>query len=508
MKQTICKCTVIALLSGLFMLPHDAAAQASDFSIEKVSKECKGIPRDKRIRVRVARFSVSSRAAQATGQFGEELTTIMTHAINQINCYRVLETIDKKEDANAEIAENESGATNGNGAQRGKKLSAQAIITAEITEYNEGKTGVDIIFIKVGKDKAKLGLIIKLVDPETSEILWSKSVNGEAAKSGFGIKTPWTTIVTSSKVSEAMSAAVEDIVMKTVTLLVKEKADIESMLPNPADGLAKPKSWNAENCTMLKSGNAPKVMVIVPEKHINAAIPDPAGETEILRKLTEAGFRAIDPAMFATLRHGVRFDEAMKNPMAAASLGKEFGADVVIFGEAFSQLVSRESNTVSCRARVEVKAVRTDNAEILATNGLQAGGQDIAESTAAKTALRNAGGQVADYLLGQFCSKNLALSTPSLREGFAPTSNANSNMNKTTIAVSNVNFAKLNSLATSLKSNNKVKDIQKSLSGTEGTLSISYDGSTDELAELINSNLAAQFDITGVEQGKISLTGK
>jgi uncharacterized beta-barrel protein YwiB (DUF1934 family) len=81
-------------------------------------------------------------------------------------------------------------------------------------------------------------------------------------------------------------------------------------------------------------------------------------------------------------------------------------------------------------------------------------------------------------------------------------------MNKTTIAVSNVNFAKLNSLATSLKSNNKVKDIQKSLSGTEGTLSISYDGSTDELAELINSNLAAQFDITGVEQGKISLTGK
>jgi curli biogenesis system outer membrane secretion channel CsgG len=403
MKKFIFLFIILNLLN-----PIKINAQGSSFTIEKAREHCKGTPRDKRVRITVTRFSVSSNAAKASGQFGEELTAIMTNALQETNCFRVLESTKNKEDLNDELGYNESGATNGSGPKRGKQFGAQAIVTAEITEYNDGNSSVTFAGLSVGSSKAKIGVIVKVIDPETRDILWSKSINGEGKKGGFsGVSIIGIHFAGANKVSEAMSAAVEDLMLKTVELMVNEKESIFSDITNNQDLVGSQKQWNKDNCSLLQSSRIPKIMVIVPEYHIQSPIPDPAGETEIIRKMLEAGFRVIDPSMFATLRNGAKFKEAVKDPMSAISLGKEFGADIVIFGEGFSQRAGTENKTVTCRARVEVKAVRTDNAEIIATNGAQAGGQDIAESTSAKTALTNAGSQIADYLLGQFCSKNL-----------------------------------------------------------------------------------------------------
>jgi curli biogenesis system outer membrane secretion channel CsgG len=356
MKQAFSTFILLLVLTISSLTPQYLKAQASNISFEKLKEECKGIPREKRVRLTVTRFSVSSKAAQATGQFGEELTAIMTNAIQQCNCFRVLESNKNKDDLNDEINHNESGATNGAGPQRGQQFGAQAIVTAEVTEYSDGDNSIQALGIKIGKNKAKIGLIVKVINPQSRDVLWSTSVNGEAKKTGFsggsflGLK-----VAGASKVSEAMSGAVEDVVLKTVELLVKEREEILSNLPDPSEGLGISKKWNAGNCRILGNGTIPKIMVIVPEYHITFRVPDPAGETEILRKFLEAGFRAVDPSMYATIRKGAKFNEAVKNPMAAISLGKEFGADIVIFGEAFSERVDRQSNPVTCRARVEVK---------------------------------------------------------------------------------------------------------------------------------------------------------
>lgn len=505
MKQAISTFIVLLIIATISLTPQYLKAQASNITFEKLKEECKGTPREKRVRITVTRFSVSSRAAQATGQFGEELTAIMSNAIQQCNCFRVLESTKNDGDMKNEILYNQSGATNGAGPQTGQQLGAQAIVTAEITEYSDGDNSIQALGVKIGKNKAKIGLIVKVINPQSRDLLWSTSVNGEAKKTGFGggsflgLK-----VAGASKVSEAMSGAVEDVVLKTVELLVKEREEILSNLPDPSEGLGISKKWNAGNCRMLGNGTIPKVMVIVPEYHITFRIPDPAGETEILRKFLEAGFRAVDPSMYATLRKGARFSEAVKNPMAAISIGKEFGADIVIFGEAFSERVDAKSNPVTCRARVEVRAVRTDNAEIIATNGGQAGGQDLAESTASKTALKNAGAQVADYLLGQMCDQ--PKSSGGGKQGIT---SKGAVVNTTVISLNKTNFSDLSALANTLKdANPSIRDMQKELKGSKGTITLTHNGSSDDLADIINKAVGTQYEVTGVENGKIALSKK
>jgi curli biogenesis system outer membrane secretion channel CsgG len=492
-------CRLLILAFGL-MLSQGLIAQGSDVTIEKVKEKCKGIPREQRLRITVTRFTVSSRAAQATGQFGEELTAIMTNAIQQTNCFRVLESAKNKADLDSELGYNESGATDGSGPKRGQQQGAQAIVTAEITEYSEGRSQVGLLGVNVGSNSAKIGLIVKVLDPQTRDLLWSKSVNGKGEKNGLkGATIFGVNVAGSSKLSEAMSAAVEDICLRTVDLLVKEKEEILSNFDlGPA---AKPKVWTRENCSLLSSGNAPKIMVILPEKHINRYLTEASCETELLRKFLEAGFKAVDPAMYATLRNGARFSEAVKNPTAAISLGKEFGADIVIFGEGVSQYVSREGNTVTCRAQVDAKAVRTDNAEIVATNSAQAGGQDIAESTSAKTALKNAGGQLANYFLDQLCGGN-ATNAASSGGGVAASA-----ASTTIITVKETNFTKLNNLSTKLKGNAKVKDLKKELKGNSGIITLQHEGTSDDIATLI-SGLGAEYEITEMESGKITVVNK
>jgi curli biogenesis system outer membrane secretion channel CsgG len=482
-------------------------SQAKNTSFETLNNTCKGIKRADRISITVTRFSVSSRAAQATGQFGEELTAMLTNAIQQTNCFRVLQSVSKKGDWESEIGYNESGATNGSGPQRGNQMGAQAIVTAEITEYNEGKSSAGAFGVSVGSTKAKLGIILQVLDPETREMLWSEAINGEAKKNGFnGASILGVNLAGSNKLSEAMSSAVEDLLFKAVEKLVTEKDEILSEI-EPIAQKTSQKSWNASNCNLLNYKNL-RVMVIVPEVHIQRPIPDPAGETEILRKLIESGFRAIDPVVYATVRNGASFKDAIKDPMAAAALGKKFGADILIYGEGFSQMVSSDINTVTCRARVEVKAVMTATGEMIATNGMQAGGQDIAESTSAKTALKNAGAMIGDYLLEQFCTKSINFVpntlTPSLSspKGISASRINSSNV---TIELTNVNFSKFNTVVNTLKTNSKVKEmISKELANDKGTIIVSQNGSEDDLAILI-SNLGADYEVVGVESGKISV---
>ncbi len=480
--------TFLILLIIICIAPTTAKAQGKDFSIETISAKCKGIKREDKVRITVTRFSVSSRAAQATGQFGEELTAIMTNALQQTNCFRVLESTKNKADLEDEAGYNESGATIGNGPQRGKQMGAQAIVTAEITEYNDGNNSVSFAGLSVGNAKAKIGVIVKVIDPETRDILWSKSINGIGKKGGFtGARLFGFNFAGSTTVSEAMSAAIEDLTLKTVELMVNEKEEIIGQLPDPSIGLAAAKVWNKENCNMLRGVNSPKVMVIIPEYHIQSPIPDPAGETEVIRKLLEAGFKVVDPSVYATIRSGVKFKEAVRDPMAAVALGREFGADIVIFGEGFSQRASIEGKTVTCRARVEAKAVRTDNAEILATNGMQAGAQDLAESTGAKAALRNAASLLADYFLGQLCASTIQF------EKVSPVKTVKKTVSKvgatsTRIELTNVNFSKLSTFTTKLSANSSVETISnKQMKNGVATMTITHTGSVSQLLKTIAS---------------------
>lgn len=142
------------------------------------------------------------------------------------------------------------------------------------------------------------------------------------------------------------------------------------------------------------------IVVVIPERHIQRQIPDPAGETEIIRKLVENGFNVVDQKKVNEIRYSELVFTALKDARAAISIGRDFGADIAIIGEAFSEFAGRmPSNMISCRARVEARVIDMNTGRILAADGREASAMDISENVAAKKALRQAGSELADYFI-------------------------------------------------------------------------------------------------------------
>ena len=117
----------------------------------------------------------------------------------------------------------------------------------------------------------------------------------------------------------------------------------------------------------------PSVSVKIGEQHFGQRVIDPAAETELGLILQECGFKLVDRA--STNR-----------------------ADVLITGDAFSVYGTRKGNLISCKSRVEVKALR-QNGDLITMDRQTSVAVDIAEQTAAKTALQNAAVGLAERLL-------------------------------------------------------------------------------------------------------------
>jgi hypothetical protein len=124
----------------------------------------------------------------------------------------------------------------------------------------------------------------------------------------------------------------------------------------------------------LKRGNRPSVSVKIPEQHFGAPVIDPAAETELSLILQKAGFTVLD-------------ETSTQKP------------DIAITGEAFSAFAMRKGNLVSCRARVEIKAVETATGGILVSERQTSVAVDLTEQTAAKSALENAAMEMAERLV-------------------------------------------------------------------------------------------------------------
>jgi len=117
----------------------------------------------------------------------------------------------------------------------------------------------------------------------------------------------------------------------------------------------------------------PSVSVKIGEQHFGQRVIDPAAETELGSILQECGFKLVDS-------------------------GSTNRADVVITGDAFSAYGTRKGNLISCKSRVEVKALR-QNGDLITVDRQTSVAVDTAEQTAAKTALQNAAAGLAERLL-------------------------------------------------------------------------------------------------------------
>ena len=158
---------------------------------------------------------------------------------------------------------------------------------------------------------------------------------------------------------------------------------------------------------LMSRKHKPRIMVVIPEYHIQRKVSNPASETEIIKNLLENGFKVVDQSQVAKIRYNEQIKAGIDgNSKLAAKIGLEHGAEIVIIGEAFSESAgSVVKGFITCRARVDARAIRTDTAEILVAAGKQGADLDITEVIAGKKALRKAGAALSTYFINQILNK-------------------------------------------------------------------------------------------------------
>ncbi len=188
------------------------------------------------------------------------------------------------------------------------------------------------------------------------------------------------------------------------------------------------------------------VLVIIPEQHLTRRIPDPAAETEISAALIDAGYKVIDGEQaMRNIKAAARdrlYAGGPKGDIEALRLGERLGAEVVVKGEAFSQLVTSrpvetDLGTVTqfiVRARIELRAIRVVTAEkIFAGDEQITGAPELTEELGSKESLKAAAEAIAPRLLDKLDKLSTSTNIP------------------VEIEVRNVSFSQGNSLREALR---------------------------------------------------------
>jgi hypothetical protein len=146
----------------------------------------------------------------------------------------------------------------------------------------------------------------------------------------------------------------------------------------------------------------PRVMLLIGEQNLGS-IPTSDVESIGTARLLARKIRVIDSELSRAAAG--RTKELLRtagDERGAAALGQQFGAEVVIVGEAVSKPSAQriaESNLRSYQAVVTLKAVRTDNAAAIATASESAGVVALDDVSGGSKALKAAAAASFDALL-------------------------------------------------------------------------------------------------------------
>lgn len=152
------------------------------------------------------------------------------------------------------------------------------------------------------------------------------------------------------------------------------------------------------------AGGMPRVMVLVDEKNLGS-IPTSEVEAMAVKELLNRGFAAVDQEMVrANLAKQQILLKSVGDVRGAAALGQQFGADVVIVGEAVAKPSARriaESNLRTYQAVVTLRAVRCDNSENIASASQESSVIALEDVSGGSKSLRQAAQSAIENILDQ-----------------------------------------------------------------------------------------------------------
>ncbi len=146
----------------------------------------------------------------------------------------------------------------------------------------------------------------------------------------------------------------------------------------------------------------PKVMILVDEKSLGTVATSEI-EALAVRKLAEQNVDTVDQDMVrANLKRAQQALKGAGDNRGAAALGREFGADIILVGEAVCKPSAKriaESNLRAYQAVVTLRAVRTDNSVNLGSASEDVSVVGLEDVSGSAKALRAAGEKALDALI-------------------------------------------------------------------------------------------------------------
>ncbi|HEV7643255.1 MAG TPA: CsgG/HfaB family protein [Pyrinomonadaceae bacterium] len=460
--------------------------------------------------VAVVDFEIRANAGRDAGR---ELSDMLVNALLESEKFRVMERSNLSPVQQEQIKVLNGSVDSATGAEVGKLIGAQFLVLGSVTEFSEKKSSgvlggltskINILGStpKVVTYEAIIKFNLRVVNSTTGEIAFSRAVEKQVKNSGISDEGVYGVSLSGDFKSKAMQDAVKQAMQETVGFLTERIGAVASPVGvTPVSSASQTAA--AADCSRLTSGaKAPKVMIVIPETYIVQKIPDPAAETEIIKKFVEKRFNVVDQRQIAAIRDREKVLTALRNPQVAASLGAEFGAQIIIIGEAFSERAGNQGGMISTRARVEARAIQTDNARILAADGKHGSGLDITEFISAKTSLRNAGSLLADYFIGQICQASQIPQASSVMSASPMPVQASSTVE---IMVSNISYDQLKNFTVTLTAVPGVQNIVKTFTGNVARITVDYNGDAEKLADAISGKKVGlmKVNIVGLAGNKI-----
>lgn len=247
-----------------------------------------------------------------------------------------------------------------------------------------------------------------------------------------------------------------------------------------------------------------RIMVVIPEEHTGYAEKFPAAESEVARQLKDAGYYVVDQKQIDKIRESEAVEKVAEGDIeGAVAMGQRFGAEIVVAGEAVGELGGTAGgggyggmsySFKSVRARGDVRAIRVDTGEIVATARAEGSGADISELVAGKKALTKVGEDMAKALVDEI-TMIPAAATQNIQ-----------------LVLSGLTYDRVRSLEGKLK---EVRGIRRThlqeFTGGVGRIDVEYNGKASQLADtLINAPAVKAFKlkVAKVSGNRVDVKGK
>ncbi|MEE9162997.1 MAG: hypothetical protein V3U35_08540 [Candidatus Neomarinimicrobiota bacterium] len=362
-----------------------------------------------------------------------------------------------------------------------------------------------------------LGLIIGLLGPGTELQAQAQTVTGE----GMGMTR-----------DAALSAAKRDAVEKGVGVVIASETMVQDFMVKKDQILSKAngfvKTYNEQSASQGPDGlwtvsilavvtdildevvkdqlaldlllswvRHPRFMIMIDEQNIDEP-GSIVAETEIGRRMGTKGFSIVSSSQSEALQQrNINLASIQGDPVQAAGVAAEFGAECIIVGNGSSKAVTHPmlGTRLSGQANISAQVIRADNAEIIAQETFHGKATHIDAQTAGVDALKDAAENLSDYLLAETVKRW------SLEQ---------SNARLLTLRISNVSFRARGQIIATLGS--EIEGVQgvdqRSFASGTVTLAVQYSGTNEDLGSVLDGRDFGTFSlfIVGMTPNALDIT--